>query len=466
VPIGRLPANGGAPCHSETPLSKTRAMGGPRAFSASGPLTGTIRVPGDKSISHRALMLAALAVGESRIEGLLEGEDVIATAGAVRAMGAEVDRASDGAWHVHGVGVGGLLQPRTALEMGNSGTSTRLLMGLVASHPIVATFIGDASLSSRPMARVTEPLGIMGAEFTTSPGGRLPIMVRGACPAVPVNYRLPVASAQVKSALLFAGLNTPGITRVLEPVPTRDHSERMLRGFGADISEEIDRHNVRIISIRGERDLKPQAIVVPGDPSSAAFFIVAATIVPGSEVRIENVGMNPTRIGLVHVLKQMGAKIELADERVVGGEAVADMIVRYSRLEGVETGPDIVPSMVDEFPILFIAAAHATGRSVFRGLAELRVKESDRLTTMADGLRALGVTVWDLPDGLEIEGRDRAPFSGDVTIATRLDHRIAMSFAVAGLIAKNPVTIDDAGPVATSYPQFFNQLASLHQRDG
>ncbi len=431
-------------------------MADPRSFSASGPLSGAITVPGDKSISHRALMLSALAVGESHIEGLLEGEDVHATANAMRAMGAQIGRGDDDVWRVHGVGVGGLLQPEGALEMGNSGTSTRLLMGLVSSHAITTTFTGDASLSKRPMGRVIEPLGLLGAEFTASPGGRLPLMVRGLCPAVPIEYRLPVASAQVKSAILLAGLNTPGITRVIEPVPTRDHSERMLAGLGADISRDGE-----TISIRGEAELQPQHIAIPGDPSSAAFAMVAALIVPGSEITIRNVGINPTRAGLIEVLRAMGASIALTDERTVGGEPVADLVVSHSALTGIEPDPAIVPSMVDEFPVLFVAAALAKGRSVFRGLEELRVKESDRIAVMAQGLRAIGANIEELPDGLIVEGRDGDPFPGGATIAAHLDHRIAMSFAVAGLASRNAVTIDDMAPVATSYPGFTAMLESL-----
>lgn len=433
----------------------------PATFSSSGPLSGTITVPGDKSISHRALMLSALAIGESRIEGLLEGEDVLATAAALRAMGARAWREADGAWRVHGVGVGGLMQPAEALDMGNSGTSTRLLMGLVASHAMTATFIGDASLSARPMGRVIEPLGRMGADFTSAPGVRLPLTMRGLCPAVPIEYRLPVASAQVKSAILLAGLNTPGVTRVIEPVPTRDHSERMLAGFGADLSIEPGSDGSRIISIRGEADLRPQQIVVPGDPSSAAFAMVAALIVPGSRVTIHNVGLNPTRAGLVSVLRAMGGAITLRNERLVGGEPVADLEVAASSLHGVETGPEIVPSMVDEFPILFVAAALARGRSVFRGLDELRVKESDRISVMAEGLRAIGASVEELADGLVVDGRDGDPLAGGATVKAHLDHRIAMSFAVAGHRARAPVTIDDASPISTSYPQFFEQFAQL-----
>ncbi len=440
----------------------------PKSFTKSGPLAGTVRVPGDKSISHRALMLSALAVGESVIEGLLEGEDVLATAAAMRAMGAQIDSGDDGVWRVHGVGVGGLLQPESALDMGNSGTSTRLLMGLVASHAITATFTGDASLSKRPMARVTDPLGTMGAVFTCSPGEKgnqyLPIMVRGACPAVPITYRLPMASAQVKSAILLAGLNTPGITTVIEPVPTRDHSERMLAGFGAKLEISTDADGARVISIHGEAELKPQHVIVPGDPSSAAFPLVAALLVPGSEVRIDNVGINPTRAGLIQVLQAMGGDITLVDERVVGGEPVADLIVKHSALKGIETTPDIVPSMVDEFPILFVAASLAEGKSVFRGLEELRVKESDRISVMAKGLSAIGVTVEELDDGLIVHGSDSAALAGGATIAAELDHRIAMSFAIAGLVSASPVTIDDMSPVATSFPIFETMLEGLAAR--
>ncbi|WP_029624491.1 3-phosphoshikimate 1-carboxyvinyltransferase [Sphingomonas sp. KC8] len=433
----------------------------PTAFSAPCPLQGRVRVPGDKSISHRSLMLSALAVGESVVEGLLEGEDVLATAAAMRAMGADISRNDDGKWRIHGVGVGGLLQPQTALEMGNSGTSTRLLMGLVATHPITTTFTGDASLSKRPMGRVTEPLGLMGAEFTASPGGRLPLMVRGLCPAVPIEYRLPVASAQVKSAILLAALNTPGITRVIEPVPTRDHSERMLTGFGVDLTVEEESNGTRIIAIRGEAELKPQAITVPGDPSSAAFPVVAALLVPGSVVTVENVGLNPTRSGLFTVLKAMGGDIRFVNERVVGGEPVADLVVCHSPLTGIEVPPDIAPSMIDEYPILFVAAALARGRTVMRGLEELRVKESDRIAVMAEGLRAIGATVEELEDGLIVDGTDGDPLGGGATIAARLDHRIAMSFAIAGLVSAAPVLIDDMSPVDTSFPGFAAMLATL-----
>jgi 3-phosphoshikimate 1-carboxyvinyltransferase len=434
-------------------------------FTPQGPLRGTLSVPGDKSISHRSIMFGALAIGETQITGLLEGEDVLATAAAMRAMGAKIERGSDGIWRVHGVGVGGLLQPGQALDMGNSGTSTRLLMGLVASHPISATFIGDASLSRRPMARVSTPLGLMGADITASPGGTLPLMVRGMCPAIPIRYRLPVASAQVKSAILLAGLNTPGITVVEEPVPTRDHSETMLRGFGAEVTVDVEAGGTRIISIRGEAELQPQNVVVPGDPSSAAFPMVAALLVPGSDITIENVGLNPTRDGLIRLLQAMGGDVKILNPRTAGGEAVGDVHVRHSLLTGIEVDPAIVPSMVDEFPVAFVAAALAKGRSIFRGLEELRVKESDRIRAMATGLAAIGARVEETKDGLIVDGTGGDPLpglgEGAAAIATHLDHRIAMSFAVAGLASVRGVTVDDMAPVNTSFPGFEAMLAGL-----
>ncbi len=426
----------------------------PATFSNNGPLHGTIKVPGDKSISHRSLMLSALAVGESRITGLLEGEDVLATAAAMRAMGATIERTGEGSWTVHGVGVGGLMQPASALDMGNSGTSTRLLMGLVASHRLTATFIGDASLSKRPMGRVIDPLSLMGAEFTASPGGTLPLMVRGLVPAIPISYRLPVASAQVKSAVLLAGLNARGITEVIEPIPTRDHSERMLRGFGADLTVEVDADGVRHIRLMGEAELKPQIIEVPGDPSSAAFPIVAALITPGSEVTVTHVGMNPTRTGIYKMLEAMGADLSYSNEREVGGEPVADITARHSVLRGIEVPPDVAPSMIDEFPVFFVAASVAQGRTTTSGLDELRVKESDRLALMAEGLKAIGANVEEREDGLVIEGSGGEPLEGGATIASALDHRIAMSFAVAGQHCYRGVTVDDVSPIATSFPTF------------
>ncbi len=436
----------------------------PRTFAAQGRLRGTVRVPGDKSISHRSLMFASLAIGKSTIKGLLEGEDVLATAAAMRAMGASIDRGEDGVWTVHGVGVGGLMQPAGALDMGNSGTSTRLLMGLVASHAITATFIGDASLSKRPMGRVSDPLSLMGAEFTASPGGTLPLMVRGICPAVPISYRLPVASAQVKSAVLLAGLNTPGITTVIEPIPTRDHSERMLRGFGADLSVEVDADGVRTIRLMGEAELLPQYIEVPGDPSSAAFPIVAALITPGSEVTVTHVGMNPTRTGIYKMLEAMGADLTYANEREVGGEPVADITARHSALTGIEVPPEVAPSMIDEFPVFFVAAAMAQGRTVTSGLDELRVKESDRLALMATGLARIGVKVTETEDGLIIDGSGGEMLGGGnapPVIASALDHRIAMSFAVAGQVTTGGLSVDDVSPIATSFPTFEAMMVAL-----
>ncbi len=437
----------------------------PRRFAASGPLHGTIRVPGDKSISHRSLMLGALAIGKTTIRGLLEGEDVLATAAAMRAMGATIERSDDAIWTVQGVGVGGLLQPAQALDMGNSGTSTRLLMGVIASHGITASFTGDASLSGRPMGRVIEPLSQMGADFTSSRpefgGGTLPLMMRGSLPAVPITYRLPVASAQVKSAILLAGLNTPGITTVIEPVATRDHSERMLRGFGAQLEvEEVDgpEGKERVIRIHGEAELTAQDIEVPGDPSSAAFFIVAALIVPGSDLTIENVGLNPTRAGIVTVLRAMGGNIEELNPREVGGEPVADLRVRHSQLTGIEVDPALAPSMIDEFPVLFVAASVAKGRTTTSGLEELRVKESDRLSAMATALSAIGANVTEVADGLLIDGTGGEPLPGGGPVTTHLDHRIAMSMAIAGLFSKDGVEIDDTHPIATSFPTFETML--------
>ncbi|WP_339826901.1 3-phosphoshikimate 1-carboxyvinyltransferase [uncultured Parasphingorhabdus sp.] len=439
----------------------------PVTFKPSGPLTGKISVPGDKSISHRALILSALAVGKSRITGLLEGEDVLATADALRAMGARIEKAGD-VWTVYGVGVGGLMQPDNAIEMGNSGTSTRLLMGLVASHGISATFIGDASLTKRPMGRVIDPLSEMGADIqareTSDHKSCLPLTVRGLCPALPIEYRLPVASAQVKSAILLAGLNTPGITRIIEPVLTRDHSETMLKGFGAEISVETDAEGCRIISLTGEAELQPQKIKVPGDPSSAAFLVIAALIVPGSDIIIENVGINPTRAGLFEVLQKMGGDISFKKKRTVGGEPVADIYVKHSALTGIDVPANIAPSMIDEFPALFIAAAMASGATTTCGLHELRVKESDRLSQMAKGLELLGVKLTEKEDGMVIEGNGGKQLSGGrakPVIETALDHRIAMSFAVAGLVTKSGLAIDDITPVQTSFPGFQDLITTL-----
>ncbi|MEM7700299.1 MAG: 3-phosphoshikimate 1-carboxyvinyltransferase [Pseudomonadota bacterium] len=431
-------------------------------FASSGPLCGRLRVPGDKSISHRALMFAGLAVGRSRIEGLLEGEDVLATAAAMRQLGATVERLEDGVWEVHGAGLGSLLEPAQALDMGNSGTSTRLMMGLLASHGFKSTFVGDASLSGRPMKRVIDPLSQMGAGFEASSGGTLPCMLHGAQPAVPITYRLPVASAQVKSAVLLAGLNTPGTTTVIEPIPTRDHTERMLKGFGVELDISEGEDGARVISVHGEATLTPCDVVVPGDPSSAAFFVVAALIVPGSDLVIENVGLNPTRNGIITVLRQMGGSIEELNTREVGGEPVADLRVRHSALKGIRVDPSLAPSMIDEFPVLFVAASLAEGTTVTSGLEELRVKESDRLAAMAAALTAAGARLIEREDGLEIIGTAGTPLRGtaNAAVETHLDHRIAMAMAVAGLVSDDGVEVDDTAPIATSFPSFMELLES------
>ena len=434
-----------------------------QSFGFGRPLRGEIAVPGDKSISHRALMLAAMATGTSRIDGLSPGGDVMSTAEALRLMGAAVDPLGGDAWQVRGVGTGGLLSPGGAMDMGNSGTSTRLLMGLVASHAISATFVGDSSLSARPMERVAGPLRTIGATITASSGGTLPLTVQGIAPAIPRHHRLTIASAQVKSALMLAALNTPGVTRVTVPVPTRDHSERMFASFGVPIRIEEEPGGGRTIAITGEAALSARQITVPGDPSSAAFLAVAALIVPGSDVLIRGVGINPLRMGLFTALQEMGGDIAFSERREVNGEPVADIRIRHSRLKAVSIRPGLVPSMIDEFPIFFIAAAFAEGTSRTSGLRELRVKESDRIAAMADGLAAIGVPVESAEDGLVIEGSGGDPLPGGGRIASRLDHRIAMSFAVAGLHCREPVSIDSMAPVATSFPDFEATLRELQR---
>ncbi|MCS6987727.1 MAG: 3-phosphoshikimate 1-carboxyvinyltransferase [Sphingomonadaceae bacterium] len=433
----------------------------PCTLRAPGPLVGRVEVPGDKSISHRALMLGALAVGTSTFTGLLEGEDVLATAAALRALGASVRRLGPGHWQVDGVGVGGLLQPEGALDLGNSGTSARLLMGLAAGHDFLATFVGDASLSRRPMARVIEPLARMGADILAAPGMRLPATVRGLCPALPLEYRLPVASAQVKSAILLAGLHALGATTVVEPLPTRDHTERLLAAMGADLSVVPTADGGRAVRVHGFPELRPQRLEIPADPSSAAFPLVAALLVPGSEVHLPGVGLNPTRDGALRTLLAMGADVRIRERREVGGEPVGDLFVRSSALHAVDTAPEDVPAMIDEFPILFVAAALARGRSLFRGLGELRVKESDRLAAMASGLTACGVKVEEFPDGLAVHGSGGAPVPGGAWVDVRMDHRIAMSFLVLSLAAREPITVSDVGPIATSFPGFVSVMEAL-----
>ncbi|MGD9741215.1 MAG: 3-phosphoshikimate 1-carboxyvinyltransferase [Dongiaceae bacterium] len=429
---------------------------------ASGPIRGRVRVPGDKSISHRALMLGALAVGETRIEGLLEGEDVLRTAAAMRALGATVTQDGKGRWRVAGRGIGGLAEPADVIDMGNAGTGTRLLMGLVATHPITAFFTGDASLRGRPMERVAAPLREMGATITARDGGRLPLAVIGTATPVPIRYRLPVASAQIKSAILLAGLNTPGETSVIEPEPTRDHTELMLRHFGAALAVEETAEG-RLIRLQGQPELAGRAIAVPADPSSAAFPLVAALLREGADVTLSDVGLNPHRIGLIATLREMGGSIEILDRRDAAGEPVGDLRVRGSRLQAVEVPAARAPSMIDEYPILAVAAACAEGRTVMRGLGELRVKESDRLAAIARGLAACGVTVEAGTDSLVVEGAGAAPRGGG-TVETALDHRIAMAFLVLGMATEKPVAIDDGGPIETSFPDFVALMNGLGAR--
>jgi 3-phosphoshikimate 1-carboxyvinyltransferase len=419
----------------------------------SGPLAGRERVPGDKSISHRALMLGGIALGESAIHGLLEGEDVLRTAASMRLLGAEVERGPDGVWRAQGRGVGALIEPGDVLDLGNSGTSARLLLGLLASHPIAAFMTGDASLRRRPMGRAMQPLTQIGARFVARAGDRLPLAVVGAAEPMPIRYRLPVASAQVKSAVLLAGLNTPGETAVIEPEPTRDHSELMLRHFGARLTIEHGPDGARTTTLEGQPELAGRIIRVPGDPSSAAFPVVAALARPGSELTLEGVGLNPHRTGLYESLREMGADIRIVNAREEAGEPVGDLEVRAATLRGIEVPASRAPSMIDEYPILAVAAAFAEGRTVMRGLAELRVKESDRLAAIAQGLARCGVTVEAGPDSLTVEGTGTPP-RGGATIETHLDHRIAMAFLVLGIAAREPVTVDDAAPIETSFPGF------------
>ncbi|RYG90623.1 3-phosphoshikimate 1-carboxyvinyltransferase [Loktanella sp. IMCC34160] len=426
-----------------------------------GPLTGEARVPGDKSISHRSLILGALSVGETRISGLLEGQDVLDTAKAMRAFGAEVTDHGNGEWTVNGVGVGGFAEPEQVIDCGNSGTGVRLIMGCMATSPITATFTGDASLNSRPMGRVTDPLALFGAQAFGRTGGRLPMTIVGAADPVPVTYTVPVPSAQVKSAVLLAGLNAPGQTVVIEKEATRDHTERMLVGFGAELTvEETDAG--RVITLTGQPELKPQAIVVPRDPSSAAFPVCAALITEGSDVLVPNIGLNPTRAGLFTTLREMGADLEYENLREEGGEPVADLRAKFSpNLKGVEVPPERAASMIDEYPVLSVVAAFAEGQTVMKGVKELRVKESDRIDAMAKGLRAAGVTVDEGEDWWIVTGRGFGNVPGGVTVESRLDHRIAMSFMVMGMATEKPMRVDDGGPIATSFPIFEPLMASL-----
>lgn len=417
------------------------------------PLKGRVAIPGDKSISHRALILGALTVGETEISGLLEGEDVLATAAAMRAFGAQVERVGEGNWRVRGVGVGGFREPDDVIDCGNSGTGVRLIMGAMATTPIGATFTGDASLRARPMGRVTTPLALFGAEAHGREGGRLPLTLTGAAAPGPVDYRLEVASAQVKSAMLLAALNAPGDSVIRETVATRDHTERMLKGFGAEIASEDG-----VIRLVGQPELAPQRIAVPRDPSSAAFPVAAALMVEGSEVEVPGVSLNPTRAGFYITLKEMGADIAFENERGEGGEPVADLRVRHSALRGVTVPPERAASMIDEYPVLAALAAFAEGATVMRGVEELRVKESDRIDAMARGLEACGVRVEETRDSFTVHG---GAVEGGATVAARLDHRIAMAFLCLGMASRKPVTVDDAAPIATSFPDFLPLMQSL-----
>ncbi|KQO66123.1 3-phosphoshikimate 1-carboxyvinyltransferase [Methylobacterium sp. Leaf465] len=430
------------------------------------PLQGSLRPPGDKSISHRAMILGLLSIGETNVEGLLEGDDVLRTAAAAKALGADVERVGEGRWRLRGVGIGGLSDPEDVLDFGNAGTGSRLMMGVVGGQPVTATFDGDASLRKRPMRRILDPLVRMGTEVVREEeGGRVPLTLRGPREAIPITYETPVASAQIKSAVLLAALNAPGTTTVIEAAATRDHTERMLRLFGAEVTvtpHGPDGHG-RTIALTGQPMLRGTKVVVPADPSSAAFPLVAALIVPGSEVTLEGVMMNPLRIGLITTLIEMGADIERLREREEGGETVADLRVRASRLRGVDVPPERAPAMIDEYPVLAVAAAFAEGTTRMRGLHELRVKESDRLAAVADGLSANGVAYLVEGDDLVVHGTGE-PARGGGTVATHLDHRIAMAFLVMGLATREPVTVDDGAMIATSFPSFLPTMQGLGGR--
>ena len=425
-----------------------------------GPLSGVATVPGDKSISHRALILGALAVGETTIEGLLEAEDVRATAAALQALGADIGRHGPAGWRVYGRGVGGLREPHAVLDFGNAGTGARLLMGAVASHDLTAHFTGDPSLSARPMDRVAAPLRELGARLVMREDRYMPLAVTGTPAPLPITYRLPVPSAQVKSALLLAGLNTPGTTTVIEPTPTRDHTERLMGRFGVEIEVADGAAGERTIAIHGQPEIEGTAIAIAGDPSAAAFIVVAGLTIPDSAVTIENVGVNPQRTGLYDCLAEMGAEIRLDNPRRACGEEVADVVVRAGPLRGIVVPAERAVSMIDEYPILAVAAACAEGETEMHGLAELRVKESDRLAAIVGGLRACGIAAEETAEGLIVGGSGGRPPGGG-TIAVAHDHRIAMAFLALGLASEKPVRIDDGAAIATSFPQFASVLGAL-----
>ena len=433
----------------------------PMSAHKGGPLRGEARVPGDKSISHRSLILGALSVGETKISGLLEGQDVLDTGRAMESFGAEIVNHGGGDWSVHGVGVGGFSEPDHVIDCGNSGTGVRLIMGAMSTTPINATFTGDASLNSRPMARITDPLALFGAQSFGRDAGRLPMTIIGARDPSPVRYVVPVPSAQVKSAVLLAGLNAPGQTIVIEKEATRDHTERMLRGFGADLVVD-DTADGRVITLTGQPELSPQTIAVPRDPSSAAFPVCAALITEGSDVLVPNIGLNPTRAGLFITLQDMGADLTFENEREEGGEPVADLRARFSPdMKGIEVPPERAASMIDEYPILSVVAANATGKTVMLGVKELRVKESDRIDAMARGLEACGVTVEETEDMMTVHGVGPGGVVGGAICEARLDHRIAMSFLCAGFASQKPISVDDAGPISTSFPIFMDLMSTL-----
>ncbi|HEX8166274.1 MAG TPA: 3-phosphoshikimate 1-carboxyvinyltransferase [Beijerinckiaceae bacterium] len=442
-------------------MSHAHVTASPVAAGPGGPLRGRLRAPGDKSISHRALIFGLMSIGETRIEGLLEGDDVLRTAAACRALGATVAREGPGRWRVRGAGIGGLVEPQQTLDFGNAGTGSRLMMGVAGSHPITATFDGDASLRKRPMRRILDPLVRMGTSVVAeAEGGRVPLALRGPRETVPIVYETPAASAQIKSAVLLAGLNSPGLTTVVEREATRDHTERMLRHFGAEVTIEPEGAQGRRVTVKGQPTLRGREVAVPSDPSSAAFPLVAALFVPGSEVVLEGVMMNPLRTGLMTTLLEMGAEIERLSERDEGGETVADLRVRASRLAGVDVPAHRAPSMIDEYPVLAVAAAFAQGQTRMRGLHELRVKESDRLAAVAAGLTAAGVPNRIEGDDLIVEGLSgKVPGGG--TAATHLDHRIAMAFLVLGLAARDGMAVDDGAMIATSFPTFLPLMRAL-----
>jgi 3-phosphoshikimate 1-carboxyvinyltransferase len=428
-------------------------------------LRGTIHVPGDKSISHRSLILGGLAIGETRISGLLEGADVLATKDALIALGVEIEKTKHGDWHVTGVGLNGMVSPAKPLDLGNSGTGVRLLMGVVAGQDITATFTGDASLSSRPMARITDPLSSMGASIT-SRDGQLPVTITGTATPLARQHRSKVASAQIKSAILLAGLNARGTTQITEPHASRDHSESMLRYFGADVQQTIADDGSHIISLQGESVLHGRQITVPRDPSSAAFAAVAALITPDSDIIIPGIGMNPLRTGLLDTLIEMGGSIERVNERTEGGEIIADLHVKSSQLHGIQVPASRAASMIDEYPILSVAAAAASGTTDMRGVAELRVKETDRIKVMADGLRQCGVDVAYDDDSMQVTGQltgqvKASKINGGVTIAAQHDHRIGMSFLTLGMVAAQPITVSGCATIETSFPGFAEQMSAL-----